>query len=582
MTEQEQAAPSTKRRSERNGSSDSSRQETQATMLLGLTESAGVQLYHSAGADPDGYASVPIEGHRETWRIGAKMFRYWLQRLFWQQHKSAVNAQALQDVIGVLRGQAMFEGAERPVFVRLAEFEGAIWLDLANEDWQAVRIDHQGWTVVNEPPVRFVRPRGMLPLPIPEPGGSIDDLRPFVNVGDDADWLLVVSWLVATLRPNGPFPLLGIHGEQGSAKSTTCRMLRALVDPNEAALRSEPRDERDLMIAASNGWVVALENLSKVPIWLSDALCRLATGGGFGTRELYSDGEEKLFNAKRPVMLNGITELATRPDLLDRSILINLPRISDDRRCTEAELWRDFDAAKPRILGAVLDAVSMALRNLDSVVLECKPRMADFAQWGCAAEPAFGCEPGAFMVSYRGNRETANESAIESSIIAGPLLAMLNGCDKWEGTATELKAALEDAAGDRATKDRGWPKRPHILSGELKRIAPNLRRMGFDVDIGKSGPRFVHIRRLSQASVPSVPSVQQRGNGHSEASAKRPDASKPTGKTTSESAPLDATDAVDAESSERSACDHQNPGTWQHRDGKAYCPGCDKFMGRVT
>ncbi len=488
------------------------RQDSQATTLVSLVDAEGVELFHSPGSDPQGFATIPIDGHEETLRIRTKEFCNWLQRLFWNKTNRAANAQAIQDAVGVLHGKALFDGPERPVSVRLAEQDGAIWLDLANEDWQAVRIDEQGWQVVDRPPVRFIRPRGMRPLPLPDRGGSLQDLRQFINVGSDDDWLLIQAWLAAALRPEGSYPVLGIHGEQGSAKSTTCRMLRSLVDPNDADLRSEPRNEHDLVIAASNGWVIALENLSRVPGWLSDALCRLSTGGGFSTRELYTNDEEKIFSAKRPVLLNGIAEVAERSDLLDRSILINLPRIPDDARRTESELWRKFEAAKPRILGGLLDAVSKASANIDGVSLPCRPRMADFAEWGCAAAPALNCRPDEFLQAYLGNRRTANESAIESSIIAEPLLALMNGRDEWEGTATELMGLLENEADERLTKQRGWPKRPNLLSSELKRIAPNLRRMGIDIEFRKSGRRLIRIIRTgTQRSTPCVqPSEKQR------------------------------------------------------------------------
>ncbi|QDU44250.1 hypothetical protein Mal52_27280 [Symmachiella dynata] len=549
LAAQAQQKPRPRSKSKPKKESDNGRQDSQATKLVELAEDAGVELFHTPGSDADGYALVAFDGHRETWRIGTKAFRFWLKRLYWTANKAAANSQAMQDAIGVLRGKALFDGAEYPVFVRLAEFDGAIWLDLADDDWRAVRIGQDSWEVVSNPPVRFVRPRGMSALPVPERGGNVDELRRFININDDADWLLLLAWLLAALRPNGPFPVLGIHGEQGSAKSTACRMLRGLVDPNEADLRSGPRNEQDLVIAATNGWIVALENLSKIPDWLSDALCRLATGGGFGTRELYTDGEEKLFSAKRPMMLNGITELATRPDLLDRSILISLPRIPDDKRRSEAGLWREFDTAKPRILGALMDTVSAGLANINHVVLDCEPRMADFAEWGVAVEPALDCEPGAFLAAYMRNRETANESAIESSVIAEPLLLFLDNRNEWQGTATELKMELEDIADQRVVKQKGWPKLPHFLSGEMRRIAPNLRRIGYDVEFNKSGSRrLIHITRTTpQTSDQSVPSDPCSGNGRPRASHKRPSASSSATENTEENPGLDAVDAKDAD-----------------------------------
>ena len=166
------------------------------------------------------------------------------------------------------------------------------------------------------------------------------------------------------------------HGEQGSAKSTTARVLRALVDPSTAPLRSEPRELRDLMIAASNAWVISLDNISRVPYWLSDALCRLSTGGGFSTRELYTDRDETLFDAQRPLILNGIEELAVRGDLLDRCLILYLPCIPEEKRRAELTFWDEFESERPAILGATLGAVSGALRRLPKVKLTEMPRMA--------------------------------------------------------------------------------------------------------------------------------------------------------------------------------------------------------------
>jgi hypothetical protein len=197
------------------------------------------------------------------------------------------------------------------VFTRLAQHDGTIYLDLADERWRCVAITPAGWMVLNHAPVRFRRTRGTLTLPVPEQGGVLDSLRDFVNVDDDG-WTLTTAWLVSTLRPDRPFPVLGIHGEQGSGKSTLARMCRGLVDPNIADLRSCPREERDLVLAAVNGWIVGLDNVSHLPDWLSDSLCRLSTGAGFSTRQLYTDADESLFAAKRPILFTGIEEVAVR------------------------------------------------------------------------------------------------------------------------------------------------------------------------------------------------------------------------------------------------------------------------------
>jgi hypothetical protein len=475
---------------------DTPARKPQATTLVELADDA--ELFHTPEGDE--YATIQCGEHLETWPFKMRGFRDWLMRRFYMIEGSAPSTQAVQDAIDVLRGRARFDGATYEVHTRIAEHEGAIYLDLCDELWRAVCINQDGWQVVNSSPVKFRRAKGMLELPEPKQGGSVNSLRDYVNVASD-DWPLILSWLIATYRPGKPFPVLALHGEQGSAKSTTARVLRALIDPNKADLRSEPREERDLMIAAKNGWLIALDNLSRIQTWLSDALCRLATGGGFATRELYANDEEVLFDAKRPILLNGIEELATRSDLLERAIVLSLPTIPEDKRRTEARFWREFEDARPFILGALLDAVSGALRQHDSVRLERLPRMADFAQWATAAETYLGLTKGAFMAAYTGNCAASNDLALEASPVAAAVLSFIEVEESWLGTPSDLLKELSKRTAEDIQRQKGWPKAANSLSGLLKRIAPNLRAAGVNFTrpsrAGKKGARLIQLERIS-------------------------------------------------------------------------------------
>jgi hypothetical protein len=488
---------------------------SQADTLVELATAA--ELFHTPGGhDSEGYATIPVGDHKETWHIASKGFRRWLSRLFYSHMGKVPGSQALQDAINVLAGMAIHDGQEIPVAVRVAEQDGAIYLDLADTDWRAVEVTEAGWRIIDNPPVRFCRRRGMLALPAPVPGGKVDDLRRLVNVPDDDAWRLLVVWLVAALRPGRPFPVLVVNGEQGSAKSTLCRMARAIIDPNEAMLRRPPRDDRDLMIAANNACLICFDNLSGLPADLSDALCSLATGGGFATRELYTDADEKIFSSTRPVMVNGIEELATRSDLLDRSITLTLPVIDDQDRQEEDDLWKRFREAQPGILGALLDAVSAALANKGKIKLTKKPRMADFAAWGIAAEPALGWPGGAFLEAYMDNRAAANTTALDESVLAPLIVALLTDRDGWQGTASDLLAELETRADERTRKRREWPATPRKLAGDLRRLAPNLRRVSvsvsFDREPGGQRRRIIRLERTGIApSLSSPPSRSPAG-----------------------------------------------------------------------
>lgn len=451
-----------------------------------LVESAlkSSALFHTPGDDGEAFVTLDTDGIRQTHKVNSKRFKRWLSYRFFKVNKKTPHNDAIQNAINVLSGKALFEGPEFETAVRIANHEGAIYLDLCNDEWQAVEITHSGWHVIDssEVPVRFIRRRGMLAIPVPVSGGSVDELRTLVNIPDDDDWFLYVSFLVAALRPAGPYPILKVIGEQGSAKSTACRFARQLIDPNRALLRRPPKDERDIMIAASNGWIVGFDNISSIPLWLSDCLCCLSTGGGFGTRELYSDDEEKLFEAKRPIIMNGIEDFAIRSDPSDRAIRLVFPMIPDEERRDENEdLIPAFNEARPRILGALLDAVSAALANIPSVKLPKGTRMMDFAKWATAAEPAFGWNQGSFLAAYTGNRKTTHGLVLESDLIGPPMLALMTEQTRWEGTMTELLRELEAHASENVKKQKDWPHSPRGLRGKLDRIAPNLRAMGIDV-----------------------------------------------------------------------------------------------------
>jgi hypothetical protein len=461
-------------------------EEAQSQATLAANMAADWELWHTPSKEA--YATITVDDHKENWPVKSQTFKRFVAKQFFDEYGKAMNSDALGAAVNLLEAKALFEGEEHLVYVRLAEHSGNIYLDLCNQAWQVVQITPQDWSVVDDPPIRFRRSRGMLPLPVPEPGGTVDLLRSFLNLDDNA-WRLVISWLVATLRPRGPYPILALFAEQGSGKSTTGRLLRELVDPNAAPLRAEPKDGRDLVIAATNSWCLAYDNLSHVPPWLSDAFCRLSTGGGFATRELYTDQDEIIFESQRPVLLTSIDEVATRSDLLDRCVIVWLPAILEDRRRAEAELFEAFHKVRPSILGALLSAVAVALGRLPSIIPLSLPRMADFALWATAAETAFGWPSGTSMEAYKGNRESANEVALEASVVARPLLDLLEAQGEWIGSSGELLKALEQRLGDQVRRLAGWPKNPRSLSGHLKRLAPNLRAARWILELDRSSKK---------------------------------------------------------------------------------------------
>jgi hypothetical protein len=482
-----------------------SKKVSQSTVLAEL---AG-EIKQLFNYDAVAYAVIDVEGHEETWPLRTRPLRTWLARLYHRCEGSTPSTQAINDAMNVLEGKALFESPTVPVHTRLAEHDGAIFLDLCDEYWHVVEITSTGWKIIGDPPVHFRRARGMLSLPSPVLGGSIAMLRPFLNLDHDSDaWILVVAFLVAALRPQGPYTCLALAGEQGAGKSWAGQVCRSLVDPNKAGLRAEPRDERDLVIAAKNGWVCGFDNISYLPRWLSDAVCRLCTGSGFATRMLYADDEEIIFSARRPVILNAIEEVITRGDLLDRSLVISLPPMPDENRREEDELNQELDEARPAILGGLLDAVATGLANLPTTRLARPPRMADFATWVVACEPSLPWEPGAFLAAYTKNRSSAVALTLDTSPLTAPLAIVAR--QTFHGSATELLAELEKLVEDDVRRKKDWPTAPHVLSGKLRRLAPSLRKVGIGVEFDRdSTKRMITIRTVPRLSVMSVASVTE-------------------------------------------------------------------------
>lgn len=476
------------------------KEKSRADVLLDLVRAA--DLWH-AGDWP--FATFERNGHREHRLVRSGEFKEWLRHQYYKATTHGTSSSAIQDAIDTAAAIALFEGKEHTVAIRLGEHKGDIYLDLCNDDWQAVRITRAGWSVVDATPnqLRFRRAHGMKSLPVPM---RVDchKLRSLLNV-TDGGWMLVAAWLLAAMRPTGPYPILCLLGEPGCAKSTIARVLRSLVDPNVAPIRRQPETSRDLAITAENSWILAFDNLSRITNDLSDALCRMATGGGFATRALYQDTGETILDASRPVILTGTQELATRGDLMERCLTVELPIISDRERLTEQEFNARFEELRAGILGAVCSAVSTALFNLPQVNLASLPRMADFAIWATAGLPGLGVSPGAFLAAYNESLASGNQVALEASPLGEIFARIIDDPEYSDGTLTgtsaEILRGLNASAPEELKKQRGWPQNARSLSAAVRRIAGNLRREGIVVKRWResgTGRRIMSIERESK------------------------------------------------------------------------------------
>jgi hypothetical protein len=483
--------------------------ESKADRLIRLASGTGLELFH----DPDqqGWVSVRVDGHWENYPARSRAFQLFLLRVYYRETHESPGAQALRAAMDLFEARALFDGEECSVHLRVADHAGRLYLDLCDRAWRAVEFDAEGWRIVDRPPARFRRTRGSQPLPEPEPGGSIDELRPFFNV-DHHGWILIKAFLVAALRPGFPLPILVAKGEQGAGKSTACRVISSLIDPRTSALRGVPREVRDLTAAARNSWLVCFDNLSRLPEDLADAACRLATGGGFGGRQLYSDHDEAIFDATRPLVFNAIPELGSaRPDFLDRALIVEFLTLPPEQRRDEAHYWSEFSDRRPRILGALLDATVAGIRNLPEIRLERPPRLADFALWVSACEEALGMKPGEAVAACRANAAEAQGLALEASPLYQPLVELAR--EGFTGTVAELHARLETMVGDAMRRSVRWPKAPNVLGNALRRMATNLRAAGIELQFSRNdvlGRRVISVLDVTQTRKTSSVAASNR------------------------------------------------------------------------
>jgi hypothetical protein len=461
---------------------DENRKCSTAAVLVDIA----TQRYRFA-CTPEGEPfGVPAEGGHvvRMLRGGRTGLRAELAREYRAQTGKVPAQQALADALMVLEGEAQ-DAAPEVVHLRIAQSDGAVWIDLGSVDETCVKVDAQGWQVVTDGvPVLFRRTAltGELPAPVP---GNLDDLWDLVNVSPD-DRPMVRAWMVAALAaPDIPHPIIALFGEQGTGKSTASRNLVDLVDPSPVPLRQPPRDKESWVTAAQGSWVVGLDNLSQVPEWLSDSLCRAATGDGDVRRALYTDSGLSVFAFRRAVLLNGIDLGGLRADMGERLVTVQLDPIPATERRTETDLTARWDTARPGLFGGLLDEVAGVIRVLPSVRLDSAPRMADFARVLAALDLRHG-EDGLMRYVEQGAKIAAD------SLASDPFVNMLVNALRapFEGSAAELL----DRFPVEGRPLKGWPSSARQVTTVLTRNAPALRSQGWTVKRTERGGKSNSVR----------------------------------------------------------------------------------------
>lgn len=448
-----------------------------ATQLIEL----GRETYRFGQSVKSEPFAVPLAGPNvaRMLRGAGGSLRSELGAAYFTEHGKAAPQQALADAVSTLEGFAA-QAEPEALHLRSAVHHDAVWVDLGDGTGRAVEITTRGWSVQDVAPVLFTRTALTAALPTPERDGRLAELWALLNVTDD-DRPLVLGWqLAALLTPDLPCPVLALLGEQGTGKTTASKRLAALVDPAYPQVRRSPKDGEAWVSAATGSRVVALDNVSAVPEWFSDALCRAVTGDGDVRRRLYSDGDFHVIAFRRAVIVNGIDLGAVRDDLAERLLTVQLARITEDHRGRESDLEHRWTLAHPRVFGALLDLAVRVLAERDGCLPDALPRMADFAHTLATVDHVLGTTG---LARYRAQAGELAADAVDSDPVLRAIATRVR--QTFEGTGAELLDLITDPE---VKSPKGWPGTAKAMTGELRRKAPALRRLGWAVDdLGRGG-----------------------------------------------------------------------------------------------
>ena len=441
---------------------------------------------------------VTIQIRENNVNVKSERFKKWIVSQFYNIESKIPTNDNIAKIILLLESRAMNEVNEVLVERRCATVDNCIYYDLKDDSCNVVKVSRDGWEIIKDPPVIFARTKTMYRQVTPERNGNLDILDKWFRYKDENHLILQKVILVASLIPNIARPIQVLHGEKGSSKTSTMKLVRDIIDPAIVPVVSIPKTIDDLAVYISKNYVPCFDNIDTISNHVSDLLCIAVTGGGHTKRKLYTDDEEQVMFFQRFIVLNGINVVATRPDLLDRCILLELERIPPNERKEEKVLREEFEKDKPIILGAIFETLSKAMSIYDQVELNNLGRMADFTRWGYAIAEVLGIGGDKFLEAYLNNQNNANIEALESHPVGFAMYKFMEDKTVWSGSPTKLLSELEIVAGFEKidTTNSNWAKTPNVLSRRLNEIKSNLLDVGIEFERSKGKNREIKITRM--------------------------------------------------------------------------------------
>jgi hypothetical protein len=459
-----------------------------------------------------GWSTLDRKTHHENVRLSSRAFARHLIQLHAHEYKDGVSRELTTQISDYLTEQAT---EERYLWNRFAWRDGTLFIDMGTPQWETIEVTPQGWKITRPSIPPFRRYSHQQALPMPDPQGGVDALASFLDLlpikGKDPEnkhlplkdllvrypdtlvpQILLITWIILAPLAHIPRPSLIVHGEPGAGKSGVTRFLRDLTDPSSTPLLSLSKDHAEFVQLIDHHAILTLDNLNGLPPWAVEDLCTAVTGGGFSKRALYSDDDDFTSSYKRTFVLNGINIPSLAPDLLDRSILIALEWLPNERRRDEEALRREFEKLRPRILGAILNVLSKAMGIVQSIHMDSHPRMADWTKWGCAVADVTGIGRENFLKAYSLNRENRNEEIVTSDPVCNAIVTLIEQQGRWQGTPAELYEELSGIAKEQkvsVSSKHQWPQNPQALTRKLNVVNRNLRVNGIVIERGRENKR---------------------------------------------------------------------------------------------
>jgi len=420
----------------------------------------------------------------------------WLRRLMWEEEGRSVSGEYLKMAAGTLSAHAEFSGESRELYTRAAWHEGILYYEL--RPGKVVRIGPGGWIFEASPPVLFRRYVNLKPLPDPEAGGSLDVLDELVNLKSERDRRLFKAYLVTLPLEHVGRPIFNASGAMGSGKTTIGRVVKRTWDPT--APETVRFDPRDFLQKAMHAYVVMLDNQNTIPEWAADSLCRLVTGEADSKRRLYTDDEDVIIELRRAAILNGINVPTERGDVLDRSLVVELERISDGERKTEEELWERFETEHPKVLGALFDTLSRAIALKPSLKLSRRPRLADWGEYAASVYEVMGWGAEAFPRDWDEVVRVQNQATLDGSPVAQAIIKFMQNKGEYTAASSEMHSKLKVVAaqlGVDVERDKAWPKSARWLWRRIKEVLPLLVAAGIEASRGRDeSTKQIALRKI--------------------------------------------------------------------------------------